>query len=172
METLKTEGMDCLERSWESPEKFVCADCVEDIFLKNMVSHNLAKRKCEYCGKSSRGYVAAPVRALMEPIASALFDCFSDQYHAGLPDELDLDELPTTAEALRGIPLKCHETLLKDVAAAFWCDRWVENSGSFDDPGSSMNISWGKFVRTVKWTPCPDRFSRNLSYQNTPDIFL
>ena len=24
----------------------------------------------------------------------------------------------------------------------------------------------------IKWTQCPDRFSRNLSYQNTPDIFI
>ena len=27
-------------------------------------------------------------------------------------------------------------------------------------------------ARYVKWTPCQDRFSRNLSYQNTPDILI
>ncbi|MEW6520842.1 MAG: RES domain-containing protein [Thermodesulfobacteriota bacterium] len=133
------------EQRFTPPEKYVCADCVEDRFLKGVISINLAQRKCDYCGKGSEENIAASVEAIMEPIASTLFRLFD--YHS---EERNLDELLTTAYALRKIPLKCHEDLFKDVATAFWWNKWHEDPDSFYDPGNSMRYSWGRFVRDVK----------------------
>lgn len=149
MDSLKTESLECIERSWKAPDKFVCPDCVGDVHLKGEIVRNLTKRKCGYCGKGSRKHIAAPVSAIMKPIATALFRRFVDWHSAG-SDECNLDELPTTMDALREIPLECHEALFKDVAAAFWCDKWVNEERGFNAPDISMNISWGKFVQTVK----------------------
>lgn len=151
---MKTEWTKCLERSWKAPDKFVCPDCVEDAFLRDEIVRNRTKRTCDYCGKGSRGYIAAPVHVIMQPIAAALFHRFDDWPNAGLPDEGNLDELltelPPTLDALREIPLKCHNALLEDAAAAFWCDRWVKKWGSFHDYDRSMSVSWRNLVQTVK----------------------
>ncbi|MBU4263292.1 MAG: RES domain-containing protein [Proteobacteria bacterium] len=142
----KTKLAQDYEQKFSSPEKYVCVDCVEDSFLKGIIAKNLAKKECDYCGKGSEENIAASVEAIMEPIASAFFHLFGYDY----PDECDLAELLTTADALRKIPLKCHEALFKDVASAFWWDRWVDDPGSFHDPGNSMRYSWEKFVQGVK----------------------
>jgi DNA-directed RNA polymerase subunit RPC12/RpoP len=137
------------ERSWAAPEEYVCADCVKDEFLKDIIKQNLASRRCGYCGKGSREYIAAPVKVIMEPIASALFSHFVCLYIVD-PDESNQEELSTTADALRKIPLECNDILLKNVANAFWCDKWIKNSDDFTDTVNSMNYSWEKFVLTVK----------------------
>lgn len=151
---MKTEWTKCLERSWKAPDKFVCPDCVNDDFLRDEIVRNRTKRTCDYCGKGGRGYVAAPVHVIMQPIAAALFHRFDDWPNAGMPEKANLDELlaelPTTLDALREIPLKCHNALLEDAAAAFCCDKWVRKSGSFYDYDRSMSVSWGKLVQTVK----------------------
>ena len=54
--------------SWSVPDKFVCSDFVIDNFLKESIGQHLAKRTCDYCGRSGRGHIAAPVAAIMEHI--------------------------------------------------------------------------------------------------------
>ena len=138
--------------NWKAPIKYVCANCVEDYFLKNIIAKNLAKITCNYCGKSSQVNIAAPVESIMGPIETGLSSLFVDGYGtSGLPDGgSTLKNLPSTAEALRKIPLECHKDLLHDAADAFECDKWDKYPLSFDDPGRSMQLSWETFSRTVK----------------------
>jgi hypothetical protein len=49
------------ERGWEAPDKFVCADCVEDDYLKNVIDANASAHICNYCERQSESVIAAPV---------------------------------------------------------------------------------------------------------------
>jgi hypothetical protein len=37
------------ERGWEVPDKCVCADCVEDDYLKGVIEANAGAYTCDYC---------------------------------------------------------------------------------------------------------------------------
>lgn len=152
----KAEWMEYLERGWAAPEdKFVCADCVEDEFLKGVIASNLAKRKCDYCGKGGRRYIAAPVEAIMAPITSAFFYYFNDPDSSGMPYDggwvfgVDI----TTEDALLSISLECHDDLFQDIANAFTNDLWVETAGGHwasSHPSDIMAYAWEGFVREIK----------------------
>jgi len=118
MGLVKREWEEALERGWSAPEKNVCADCVEDSFLKKVINENLAARKCDYCGKGGRGYVAAPVAVIMEPIAATFFYYFNDPVNAGVPYDggLVFEATHMTEDALEAISFECHEKLFEDVA--------------------------------------------------------
>ena len=48
------------ERGWYEPDGYVCPDCVEDDFLKEIIRENACHRECDYCGRRTRTYSAAP----------------------------------------------------------------------------------------------------------------
>ena len=148
--------MEDQERGWAAPEdKFVCAGCVEDEFLKDVIAGNLTKKECDYCGNESAVDIAAPVEAIMEPISSAFFYFYSDPDSSGMPYDkgwvFDVDI--TTEDALDNIGLECHEDLLQDVAAAFSNALWVEAAGgnwASSHPSEIMAYAWERFVREIK----------------------
>lgn len=47
----KTAWMDAEARGWDAPDKFVCEECVPDLFLKEVVADNLEQDVCDYCGR-------------------------------------------------------------------------------------------------------------------------
>jgi len=172
----RREWEEYMERGWSAPEdKFVCTDCVEDDFLKDIISTNLAKRKCDYCGKGSRGYIAAPVEVIMEPIASALFYYYNDPDSAGMPYDggWTFDVNITTENALAGIPLECHDDLLEDIAGSFENGLWVEAAGGHwasSHLSKIMAFFWQRFVQTVKHES-RFFFSNSLSTSHSYDEF-
>lgn len=151
----KQEWEEYMERGWSAPDKFVCADCVEDHVLKGIISDNLAKRKCDYCGKGSRGYIAAPVEVIMEPIGSALFYYFNDPINGGVPYDKGLvfEATHTTEDALYSIGLECQDDLFQEVANSFENQAWIETAGGFwasSHTNEIMSDAWAYFVRMVK----------------------
>lgn len=143
------------EEVWSAPDKYVCTDCVEDDYLKMIISGNLAKRKCDYCGKGSRGYIAAPVDSILGPVASAIYYYFNDPVNGGVPyDEgLVFDATHSTGDALYSIGLECHEQLFDDLANSFRNDWWIETADGFwaaSHTSEIMTWAWEKFIRTVK----------------------
>ena len=69
----KQDWMEAEERGWSRPSGFAYEDCVEDEYLKELVRREKSARKCSFCGRGGQGYIAAPVEALMVPIAEAAF---------------------------------------------------------------------------------------------------
>lgn len=150
----KHEWIEAEERGWSAPEGFVCEDCVDDPYLKQVIARNLASRKCNFCGQGSRGYIAASVEALMPDIAGAVFYFYNDPTHAGMPwDEGPLFRGVSTEDALMSLPLNCHDELFEAVAEAFSFTEWVRSAGGHWSSSHDHEIlkdSWHSFVTAVK----------------------
>lgn len=85
MGRVKAEMMEAEERGWHALDTYVCADCVEDEFLKSLISNNCETDTCDYCGRKSDELIAAPTEVIQEAIAGAVFYYFNDPTNAGVP---------------------------------------------------------------------------------------
>jgi len=164
-----------LERGWDAPNKFVCAACVEDDFLRGLIQAKLASRTCNYCGKGSRGYIAAPVESIMPAISSALHYYFNDPDSACVPYEggYVFEPNTTTEEALYVVSLECHENLFTDIASSFHNTLWTETADGHwagTHHSDTLAYSWKDFVHSVKhecryffFRRIPNEYSEGLS---------
>ncbi|NTW88116.1 MAG: RES family NAD+ phosphorylase [Desulfobulbaceae bacterium] len=146
-----------LERGWDAPDKYVCSDCVEDDFLKDIINTNLGSRKCSYCKKGSRGFIAAPVEAILPAISSGLHYYFNDRESADVPWEgggFAIDRPETdTGNALYEIGLGCQNDLFDDISNAFQNDIWIHTAGGSwvgSHLSELLKSMWDRFVHTVK----------------------
>ncbi len=46
----KQEMIEAEGRGWYEPDGYVCPDCVEDNFLKEVIRDHASQRVCDYCG--------------------------------------------------------------------------------------------------------------------------
>ena len=75
------------ERGWRSVrDKYVCAECVGDEFLQQVVADNATEARCDYCGLTSEdvtgeedGLIAAPFDSVMEVIAEGIYSEWNEQ---------------------------------------------------------------------------------------------
>ncbi len=143
------------ERGWDAPDKHVCANCVDDEFLKDVIQSNVEAQACDYCGHQSVESIAAPVEAIMHPIGGAFFTNFAEPGAAMLPrDSGDwIQELTYTHDALESLPLHCHGDLFEDVARSFHNWGWVQCANGFwlsEHDSTIWRWSWENFERIVK----------------------
>lgn len=145
-------------RGWYEPDGFVCPDCVEDTFLKEIIRDSASKRECNYCGRRTRSHSAAPVAVLMEPIASAVFYYFNHPADAGVPYESSeggwLLDSTDTGDVLESLGLDCHPDLFEKIANSFVYDEWVEAAGGIwtgSHAHEEMSYEWDRFTRIVKY---------------------
>ena len=155
MGLVKEQLLEIQERGWDAPDKFVCADCVDDEFLKVYIQDNVKALVCNYCGHQSGEPVAAPVEAIMYPIGHAFFANFADPSAAMVPrDDGDwILELTDTHDALESLPLHCHDELFEDVSRSFHNQGWVQCAKGFwlDNHDSTIwKWDWENFERIVK----------------------
>lgn len=112
----KQDWLESEERGWTDPvEKFVCPDCVDDEYLKEIICQSAEKTQCDYCGRRIRSRSAAPILALMEPIGSTVAYYFNEPTQAGVPwDEgAFVFESTDTRDVLMSISLDCHDELFE-----------------------------------------------------------
>ena len=145
------------ERGWYEPDGYVCPDCVEDDFLKEIIRENASQRECDYCGRRTRSHSAAPVVVLMEPIADAVFYCYNDPTHGGMVwDSEDgnwLVDSVSTYDVLGDVGLECHDDLFEVIVNSFFYDEWVATAGGIwtgSHPHEEMGSDWDRFARVVK----------------------
>ena len=155
MGLVKSEWMESQERGWNAPEKFVCADCVDDEFLKDCIQNDVETLTCDYCGRQSNEPIAAPVESIMHPIGGAFFAHFTEPGAAGLPrDSGDWILEPTdTSDALLSLPLSCHGDLFEDIASSFHDWGWVRCAKGHwlgEHDSTTWKWDWEHFERTVK----------------------
>ena len=43
----KTAWMDAQERGWSAPDTYVCADCVDEGYLKGLIPDNVSSKICD-----------------------------------------------------------------------------------------------------------------------------
>lgn len=180
----KAEMMEAEHRGWYEPDGYVCAECVEDDFLKSVIQAHTSQRQCGYCGKRTRANSAAPVAVLMEHIGLAVSYHFEEPTQAGVPYEKGWLVEPTiTYDVLMALPLNCHEKLFEDIAQAFTNTAWVRAAGGHwmsSHPHEDLSVLWGSFVNIIKhevrfffhrapsakpdhpWEPDPRRILRTI----------
>lgn len=151
----KQEMIEAEERGWYEPDGYVCPDCVEDEFLKSIISGNACHQKCDYCGEESVNDFAAPLEALMEAIRDTVFYYYNDPACAGVPcdggsfifDPID------TREVLETLGLECDSQLFDDVANAFINTGWIATAHGHwasSHQNEILSASWNNFVNVVK----------------------
>lgn len=167
----KQDWLESEERGWKDPvEKFVCPDCVDDEYLKEIIRQSAAKTQCDYCGRRTRSRSAAPILVLMEPIGSTIAYYFNEPTQAGVPSDGGAFAFGSTdtRDVLMSISLDCHDELFEDIADSFVNDDWIESAGGHwasSHPHEGLIDAWQAFVRFVKHEV------RYFFHNNAPDEF-
>lgn len=77
MGIVKSLQIEAEERGWSADDdRFVCANCVEDVYLKSVIQSHLCNTACSYCHHNAEVDIAAPLDSLMETIVETLKFCF------------------------------------------------------------------------------------------------
>lgn len=142
------------ERGWADVDKKVCADCVEDEYLKALIDGEEVADTCDYCGRHSRGPIAAPVELVLTAVAATAHYFYCDPNNAGVPYEggwaaSTLD----TYEVLNNLDFECHEALFDDIVGAIDTVEWVHAAGGFwlsSHRHEILTHSWDSFVYLIK----------------------
>lgn len=151
----KTEWMDAQERGWSAPDTFVCADCVDDPYLKDLVSGNACSATCDYCGRVDVEDIAAEAQVVMEAIYDAIFTYYCEPAAGGVPYDrgfvVEPSDLP---EILYNLDFGGHPDFFQAVVDA------EVNGNSFvpaanghwagSHPHEVLSSGWRMFSHTVK----------------------
>jgi hypothetical protein len=120
------------DRGWNTPDSFVCEDCVDDDHLKELVRAHPEATTCSCCEKKRRKPFAAPLEVLMPSIAGAVYQRFSDPNSAGVPwDDGPVDEGIYTLDMLDSLPLDGHYKFIEAVSESFHNTMWVTAHNGF-----------------------------------------
>lgn len=137
------------------PDKYVCAKCIEDEALGELVVENAESKRCDYCSHRGRKAIAAPLDAVTEHMAV----CINREY--GDPQE----ELPWDSEDERYFgdtfdtrEMLCeaanfevaNEDLMEDIVDSFSRDLWCEKNWQVLDPAQRRFAGWEAFKEVVK----------------------
>ncbi len=157
MGRVKDEWIEAEARGWNDPEKFVCAQCVDDPILKSEIRASVSNKVCDYCGAKSADPIAAPTESIMTHVTEAFFSEYADPSMASVPyaevEYLFSGSMTDTEDALMALPLECHDDLFADIAGAFLNDlwypcangHWAEVSGH-----QELRFGWERFEETTK----------------------
>lgn len=151
MGQVKRMWEESLERGWDAPDKFVCANCVDSKHLKNVIRRSSnASHYCNYC----RRRPAAHLSDILQPIGETLNKYFLKEDEAGIPrDASDWAIRPmNTYEALILLPLDCNDDLLKDLANAFHNDSWISKDAHWATYRKHERLAnaWDNFEEIAK----------------------
>ncbi len=150
----KDEWLEAQERGWVAPDKYVCRTCIYDKYLGDVIDSAATVTTCDYCEQSSDSAIAAPMSALLEPIADAVRYYFEEPAVAGVPyDEGFVIEHIDTYGVLYDLGLDCDEKVFSDVVQSFANCYWVAAAqghwaGSHEH--ERLRDSWNGFVHAVK----------------------
>lgn len=127
----KSEMMEAEERGWYALETHVCADCVEDTYLKSLIERHCDSNTCDYCGRQEKEDIAAPAEVIQEAIGSAVSYYFNDPTNAGVPWDEGAPVVDTvgTTDVLMSLALDCDDALFSDLEGAFVNSDWVPTAG-------------------------------------------
>lgn len=149
----------------------VCAECIEDPALQDIVRNNMTESKCDYCGREN----SEPFACELDIITDFMLECVEREYRDPV-DELPYDsgeggyqgETLDARDLLEEIGFSVdNEALFDDIIATFneqdWCQRdyyWKLS------PYELHKHGWERFCRTVKsnrrytfWTAYDEDYS-------------
>lgn len=146
----------------ESPQlsglnKSICADCVLDSSLANLVATNLSSNSCSYCGeKNEEGdLIAAPYNVVMERIYDSIFQHYADAQDVGMPwvekewliSETNISEIIWDFDP--GWCGEFCEDLINSSDASLYLVEHVKNDWSVESSSSALSYGWSAFKNQV-----------------------
>jgi hypothetical protein len=135
-------------------DKYVCASCMEDQALQEVVERNLEKNVCSYCGKRSRKGIAAPLDIVTEHMAECISRVYTDPAEV-LPFESSeggyQGTVYDTQELLGEIGFIIESNkLFEDICSSFVRNDWAERDWLILSPDQRKFYGWEDFKRAVK----------------------
>ncbi len=85
MGLVKSEWIEVQERGWSAPDTFVCADCVEDPYLKQLINSAACSTACSYCGRSSDVDIAAESEVVIGTVYETIGTYYVEPASGGVP---------------------------------------------------------------------------------------
>lgn len=155
MGLVKGEWMEAQERGWSAPSTYVCADCIEDSYLKDLVRKEVSANTCDYCGCHDAIAIAAAAEVVMGAVYDAVHTYYAEPAISGVPydggfivDPIDI------AEVLGELGFDGHPDFLQAVI-----DTEVNGDGfvpAIDGhwagrhPHEVLSSAWNLFSYTIK----------------------
>lgn len=127
--------------------KRVCADCLNDAFLAEVVEPGTSCRECDYCGTPSD---TAALASIVPVVAKAIGRHYEP---CGRPEgETAVAGPGSSLDVLRGLRWAGNPRLLTDVANELGSDYWASLPSLETEPrsGELLDWSWLHFERVVK----------------------
>ena len=157
MGRVKDKWIETQERGWSAPNSFVCAECVGDEYLAEVVESNLSKDCCSYCGRCEDELIATDVENIMPYVAETFYHYFADPSQAGLPRDsgewVGEHLITDTEDAFLSLGWACDDGLFKDICNAFENDAWLPCSDGWwlgVHEHERRRHAWEGFVQLTK----------------------
>lgn len=140
------------------PDKYVCADCLEDYAIREFIKENAVEKECSYCRRKSKSPIAAKLEIVVDficqgintewedPVESMAWESAEGGYQGARvidSDELiryEIEELFNTNEAI------LDDIVLSLVGSHDWCQK--DPYGFREE--EALSLSWADFAEQVK----------------------
>lgn len=149
--------IEAMERGWLSSDTFVCDDCVDDAYLKQLVAAGAHSAACDYCGKQASAAIAAPFADLLDVVYRTITTYYGEPAQAGRPRDsgewLNEEQIVSTCEVLDELGVTSNAKLLDDIAAAIINDAWYPCANGHwlsYHPHEELYYGWLAFSEEVK----------------------
>lgn len=135
------------EQGWDSSDKCVCVNCVDDYALEAaIVSAEEQDEECSFCGRSP----VAPLDALLEVFVNGLRNEYRDADHEGVPWDGREGGYQTTTIDSWDLVLEFYDVLTGDglfeaVQAQVHDRAWVERNWMHRRRDQVLKDSWEQF---------------------------
>ena len=155
MGLVKSDWMEAQERGWSAPETYVCADCVEDPYLKQQIDQAKCASTCDYCGRKADMPIAAPTEVVVEVVFGAVRAYYCEPSAGGVPyDQGFIVEPIAIEEVLDHLGFDGHPDLVEAVAdSEINGDMFVPAANGYwadVHPHQALSYAWRHFVHVVK----------------------
>lgn len=150
----KDKWIDEQAGGWHSvPGKYICADCVDDDDLKQLVRNQAEGDSCSYCGKTGAD-TSVLLDRLIERVVSATNVFYEDYGKAGFPwpeDEYGMQNHVLDAyDVLERLELDIVEEARQDIQDSLMERQWTDVHAYFPTLSQELSRSWRAFESLVK----------------------
>lgn len=152
---IKNEMLEAEERGWWAPDTVVCADCVEDPFLKDLIQTQADHTQCDYCARQEPTPIAVDAATVIEAVYRTVGAYYAEPAASGVPYEGEYLVAPVgIVDVLHRLGFDGHPDFVEDVInAESNGDAFVpaaDGHWASSHPHERLSWAWQSFSHTVK----------------------
>jgi len=143
-----------IERGYGNIDGYVCANCFDDIGIKEFIKDNLSSTECDFCDNNSDDLVAAPLEEVVGHIVSSIRTEWAPVDESGAPWDSEDKEYATKyvdfddvllQEDLMVDSSELFQQIVSSVDPLYWARPFGEMSGD-----EVLLLGWDRFKTLVK----------------------